>query len=534
MKMRNRVLIAKIQSALNNPADTSTGATVIRCQEMETNPWNGKTVDINPIAPYQGAGETLVVNGNSTFKATVALACGGLGHMPVAGVAPQFDLLMRAAGMQKTVGSSVSNTAQTSGTKSAIKLHAGASSIDDAYVGHLVYFAAANGAGTAQSNETSKNVLTLAVGASSTDNEYQGTSITVKFYTGTLDAKSHTSTTVYIPRSAIGSSDNLAAMDLTLTHSGVTETRKISNWTQQTLSSVVYDVLTVQTGFSFTPANLDTFSISEERTITQYNGTSKVATVNKVFKYLVKATHTYQINEVRTITNYDGTTKLASVDVPFSTIPNGVVFTIPEFVRYDPRSTGFEWLTADYWLDGVLHRYQDVQTTLSFNLTAENYPKAEFTGTGLLNDYTTDTMPAATFSNDVYPLPCNAENTVVIFAGLKVTASDISLDKGNQIVHTDEMGGASIDITDFKPTFSITLRATTPNEKDFISMAKNNAKGNFIVQHGVIGNMITLSAPVIALSTLDYSDKNGTAYWSIKGTPMPQSSGNNNFSIIFQ
>lgn len=535
MRANNTLLLTKIQTAQGAVADMSSGTSVIRCQTMETQPVNTKTVEINKIAPYMGSGEMVVVNDNSTFKASVALTTGGSGVIPIGGTAPQFDTLLRAAGMAKTTSAAVTNTSQTGGSTSTIKLHSGASAVDDFYQGHAITVTETGG--IAAANESVKTQITLAavadIGTTSTTNDYyNGYDVTVAHFTGALLAASHSTIKIMLPKAVVGTS-SLHGLDLTVTHSGTTETRRILTW-DNTASTNLNVKVTIDTGFSFTPAEGDTFSVSEKNVITDYVGGTKVATLKTPLKYLVSNAAIYNIGATRIITDYVGSTKIATVDVDFPADTNLLGFTISAFCRYDPKSTGFEYLTADYYVDGVLHRYYDAQMNMSVAMKAADIGMINFDATGLLDTYTDAANPSATFSNNVRPLPINAANTQVTFCGYQAIASDVSIDKANAIVHRDLMGLAKIDITDYKPTGSITFEATTPSQKNFVDYIRTNASGNLVIQHGPVGNMVVITAPSVTLTDPSYSEQDGIAFWTFKLNLNPQGSGNNQFSLIFQ
>lgn len=524
---KRRLIRVALQSTEGTPA-VPADANAVLCETLETQPINLKTTEINKMTAYMGGGETIVVNDNSTFKASVSIATGGNGRVPIGGTVPPCSALLQAVGMQETSGNATSDTSQVGGNLNAIKLHVGASAVDDFYQGHAVVVTSARGA--VANAETLRNKVTLALEASAADDYYVDDSITVNQFAGTLPVKTHTATEIMLLKADVGSV-TLAGMDLTVTQGTVTQSRKIITWVSVDASTVK---VKINQGFSFTPASTNVYAVSEERTITAYAGSTKVVTVGRGFKYAVSGTATYKIGLVRIITSYNGTTKIASVDRPFSAAPDLILFTIPEFVRYDEISDGFQSLTTDFHVDNVLHEYYDCKGTVSMAFKAGEVGMLNFDFTGLLNTYENMTLPAVTYSNNVKPLPINAENTTVIFHGYTGAVSDVSIDKGNTVTHRDLMGQENITITDFKPVGSITLEATTPNQKNFIDIIRAQSSGNLIIQHGIIGNMFVVSAPSVTLTDPTYSEQDGKTFWTFKLVLNAQGKGNNHFSFIYQ
>jgi hypothetical protein len=541
IRMKQSALLLKKQTSQQVVADMASGTSAVRFETFEIQPFVANQKRINENAPYMGAGKDIVLNGNSTFKAMVAMNAGGVGQVPVPGTAPAYDGLLRASAMQRTTSTAQTDTAQSGGSKSAMILPSTFSAVDDIYAGHFFVVEDTSAGGTVGAAETVRSQFTLKSAASSTDDAYNEYSATVFFKTGTLGNLGHTPKTVYLPTGGGMYSTTVAGMDLTVTDGGVTQRRKILTWEPiMTGDTVASYKVTVAIPFGFTPGNTDAFKISEERTILDYTGSSKVAIVDRNFKYAVPSGATYTISSVRVCTNYIGASRRAQFDVGFPVAPNGLTFTIPEYVRYDVRSTGFEWYTVDAFMalasgsGGVLHRVSQTVCDMVVSYKIADIPMIDFSGTALLESYENATMPTVEFSNDPAPLPVNAENTCVILSGKKVAASDITFNRGNTVVYRDRTCNAEIFVSGFAPTGSITFTAPDPDTKNYIDEVKTNATGNVIVSHGRLGNACVTGASNISLNSADYANSDDLADFTIGFSCNAQGAGNNNFFIIYQ
>jgi hypothetical protein len=522
-------------------ADMASGTSAVRFESLEIQPFVANKKRINVNAPYMGAGEDIVLNGNSTFKAMVAINSGGVGRVPVPGTAPAYDGLLRASAMQRTTSTAQSDTAQSGGSKSAMILPSTFSAVDDIYAGHLFVVEDTSAGGTVGAVETLRNQFTLKSAASATDDIYNEYSANVFFKTGTLGNLGHTAQTIYLPTGGGMYSTTVAGMDLTVTQGSTTQRRKILSWTPIMTGSVVASYkVTVAIPFGFTPANTNAFKLSEERTVLAYNGTSKVAIVDRNFKYAVAAGATYTISSVRVCTNYIGSSRRAQFDVGFPVAPDGLTFTIPEYVRYDVRSTGFEWYTVDVFKalasgsGGVLHRVSQAVCDLVMSFKSGDVPMLDFSGTALYEAYENADMPTVEFSNDPKPLPFNAQNTCVILYGRKVPASDITFNRGNKVVYRDRSCFEEIFVSGAEPTGSITFTGCDPDTFNYIEQLRGSVAGNVIVSHGRLGNMCTAGASNITLSSVDSANSDDLEDFTLPFSCNSQGAGNNNFFIIYQ
>lgn len=166
MRSNNLLALVAVQDKDGLPVVPIAG-NFVKLNALTVNPFDRKTQTTDSISPYVSSEKQVVISGNFTLDATFELANGGINGVPVSGIKPDHNPFLNAAGFQTTVSQSVSNEA-VSGTLSKIKLHAGASEVDDFYIGDAIIVTDASG--TCQASDDN-GIVKLAT----TDNKYFGT-----------------------------------------------------------------------------------------------------------------------------------------------------------------------------------------------------------------------------------------------------------------------------------------------------------------------------------------------------------------------
>lgn len=127
---RKRWILAESEGANYGVDPTPLAANAIQCSAMEITPLAGETVQRTLIRKYLGANATLVAT--EQVQASIEVEMTGSG---TPGTPPAFAPLLLACGMAETITASpVTGTAQAGGSNT-ITLEAGASAVDDYYVG---------------------------------------------------------------------------------------------------------------------------------------------------------------------------------------------------------------------------------------------------------------------------------------------------------------------------------------------------------------------------------------------------------------
>ena len=373
------MLATVIQSA-DGTAGLPTNSDAVLCQTLTVTPLELKKVERNKDKPYMGGAETFITGQSVKMEATVELTTGGSDGIPVAGNAPQFSRLMQGAGWQQSSSVAVTNTSQTGGSITAIKLHTGASAVDDFYLGHAVVITSATG--TTAINQTDRKLFTLSV---TNDIEYGNGSNDIEKAdvnaTGLLVTLPATGKVVGNVNGSLSTVDDYYVGNEIKIGS---ETRTISDFNATTRVATVSVAFTPsQTNVAFTVFHKDDFYVGDSITSNQYSGTltnanlhtktrlyiplevvgnstlmgmeitvahgstietrkitkwvvggkdSKFAdiTVTPGFSFMPTAvSDTYKIGEERTIVSYIGSTHLVTTDIAFKyAIANGDSYSI--------------------------------------------------------------------------------------------------------------------------------------------------------------------------------------------------------------
>lgn len=128
-----RLIVGKIESSYGVDSNPTGAANALLCRNVDLVPLEGKSVDLAYIRPYFGAAKKLRVESYAklSFELDFVGKAGG-----IAGVAQPWGFLLRSCGCSETVSAAdVDGAAQSGSTATAVKLAAGASAVDDLYVG---------------------------------------------------------------------------------------------------------------------------------------------------------------------------------------------------------------------------------------------------------------------------------------------------------------------------------------------------------------------------------------------------------------
>lgn len=355
---RNAVLLAKIETTEGTDPTPTGAANAVLCSELSVSPLEGSTVDLAYIRPYFGKSPSLRVEDFVTISLTCDLA-----GTATAGTAAPWGPLIRACGMSETLLSS-GNT------------------------------------GTATASTTSS--ITLAAGASAVDNVYVGASITMA---------------------------------------------------------------------------------GQTRTISAYNGTTKIATVSKLF----------------------------------SPAPTAGAYTISLNATYTPVSSAFESVTLYFNQNGVRHKATGCRGNVSYDLTSNQRPTLKFTFTGIYNAVADASETGVVFSNWQVPVAVNSINSSALIQGKQADGSatgvqlmSFTMDMGNAVTHRMLVGSENVVLTDRQAQGSVSIEATTVAFNDWWSQVRASTKSPFLIENGTAaGNTCSIFLPNAQLTDPKYSDSDG-------------------------
>lgn len=431
---------------------------------------------------------------------------------------------------------------QAGSTASALNFAASASAEDDFYTGMTVVAAAESSVISAYNGAT--KVATLATPLSGApglvtytvqhvDNYYVGMLARAEHFNGTVVSAGYSVSSVndiYLPLSIVGA-NNVQGCDIEITTGAAVEKRRIS----------VYDVntrrATLQSPIGTAPTDTSTFVISEQREVIAFNGTTRVLTLKSPLKFVTTAATLYAVTVERLITEYNAITKVASITPPLTRTPSATwTYRMNPFVKYSQVTEGHISNTIYYYEDGALHSFTYAKGNMVRDYASGAIPMAKLSYTGLVERYEDAAFPSFDVTAWVEPVPVNYENTKNLFLhGWSGMVTDkISIDLGNEVVHSDLMGAKRVSIKDRKAKGSLTMEAPKPSEFDVYNAVRHAITGPLLFTHGPMGNQIAEFCKNVQLLSPSTSEKDGVLMATVELNIPPHGTGNNEVVLILQ
>jgi hypothetical protein len=240
------------------------------------------------------------------------------------------------------------------------------------------------------------------------------------------------------------------------------------------------------------------------------------------------------------ITDYNGTTKVATVQKSTASFTPGASsgYSISANVGYKPVSESFESATIYFNNSGVLHKATGCRGTFQLSLEVGAIPVISFTMTGIYNAPTDTAAPAVTYANQATPAIFKAGNTVAvsILGYDSACVQSLSFDLANEVLYRELVGcDKSVTITNRAPAGEAVIEAPTIAQKDYFTIANNDTTGLVVFQHGTTaGNIVSLLAPVVDIGNPSYSDQDGIQMLNLPYVAIPSSAGNDEVTLTFQ
>lgn len=202
-------------------------------------------------------------------------------------------------------------------------------------------------------------------------------------------------------------------------------------------------------------------------------------------------------------------------------------------VVYAPVSQSLESVTMYAYIDGVLHEGNGCRGTVSLDFSEGAIPTFKFDLTGVFQPIVDAALPASVFTPFKTPLVVNRTNTPTFsLHGYSAVMEKLSIDLANAITYRSLPGGnESVQLTDRKPSGSISMEATTVAQKDWWTAIRNATTGALQLVHGVsAGNIVQIDAPKAQINSPKYADKDGIAMLSASLALVPNA-GNDEITI---
>ncbi len=203
-------------------------------------------------------------------------------------------------------------------------------------------------------------------------------------------------------------------------------------------------------------------------------------------------------------------------------------------VTYNPVSSAISSLTALFNLDGVQHAITGARTNVKASIKQGEIPVFTFDLTGNFNT-PTDTVQGTPIYTQRTPVAVGVGNTTCSIFGIsafKLVSFDF--DAGNSVNVIRYANSADeVLITDRKATGKLVLDAPTIAQRNFFNDAINTTTGAFsVVQGNTMGNRVTIAAPRMIITGVNYGDLQGAATIELDVVFAPNV-GNDDYSVTF-
>lgn len=206
-------------------------------------------------------------------------------------------------------------------------------------------------------------------------------------------------------------------------------------------------------------------------------------------------------------------------------------------VTYAGVSSSFDSATIYCFYDGTRHKITGARGTVSFNMTAGQFPTASFVMTGIYNT-PDDTALSGTFTvaNQAASLEINDTNvTTATFHGVTdVRLESLDLALNNEVLYKETASSQEVLITNRTPGGTAVIEAPAVGTTDYFAKATAVATGNSSFVIGATGgNIITLTMAQTDITGVSYGDTNGVISLSMPYLALPTTSGNDEISLAF-
>lgn len=204
-------------------------------------------------------------------------------------------------------------------------------------------------------------------------------------------------------------------------------------------------------------------------------------------------------------------------------------------VVFAPLSASFPSLTMKFYLDGQEHAIVGARGTAQLSLTRGQLPMISFTFTGLYTQPTAVALPTEDVSDYIAPVAVTQSNTPTFTIGAtSLVAESLSINLNNNVVHRNIIGSDQVSITDRNVTGSLVIEAPAIGTKNWFADVESDngvTTAALSLVHGTTaGNILTIGAPVVQLTSIVPQDSDGIVTYSMDAVFIP-SSGDDELTI---
>ena len=211
----------------------------------------------------------------------------------------------------------------------------------------------------------------------------------------------------------------------------------------------------------------------------------------------------------------------------------GETITADTDAVYKPITDSIPSVTIYYFLDGLRHKITGARGTVALGLSPKGIPTFKFKFLGIYNEPTDTANPTdADFDGFLTPLVVNTINTPTwALHGYTGNLAELSIDIANDVIYRELIGASSVEITNRKPTASISFELGAVAAKNWAKTITDGTTGALTITHGsTAGNIVKIDAPKAQLFNPSYRDQDGTAMLSLSMSLVPNA-GNDELVI---
>ena len=204
-------------------------------------------------------------------------------------------------------------------------------------------------------------------------------------------------------------------------------------------------------------------------------------------------------------------------------------------VTYDPDPTPTDSVTICSYYDGSLHKITGARGTVTFSMTAGQFPLASFQFIGIFNAVSSGGS-TTTIANQAAALEINDTNvTTATFHGetsQRIESFDFALN--NNLIYKETASNQQAIIVDRTPGGTAVIEAPSLGSVNyFTKVIGTTTASSSIVIGASAGNITTLTIPQTDITGVTYGDTNGVISLSMPYAARPTGAGNDEFSLAF-
>jgi hypothetical protein len=204
-------------------------------------------------------------------------------------------------------------------------------------------------------------------------------------------------------------------------------------------------------------------------------------------------------------------------------------------VTYTPDPTPTDSVTICSYYDGSLHKITGARGTVTFSMTAGQFPLASFQFIGIFNTVSANSS-ATTIANQAAALEINDTNvTTATFHGetsQRIESFDFALN--NNLIYKETASNQEAIIVDRTPGGTAVIEAPSLGSVNyFTKVIGTTTASSSIVIGASAGNITTLTIPQTDITGVTYGDTNGVISLSMPYAARPTGAGNDEFSLAF-